>query len=401
MNKIILGIALVFISFWSCHKSSQKLQEKIDNSVPVASMISHQKSVEVNIDLNKDCLPFDSLMTKVSYVKLETTGDNLVGGISQILFVDDKIIIVDAEKSKSITVYDGKGHFLYKIGTLVQGLMEYGSLDHVAFTPGKEMLVITDLKSGRLKYYSIDGRYVKSVKLPYWFSRCEFITDNLIAGFSLAGNVISERNKKYKPLLIVTDLWGNISCSNFQSYYKKEFTSSILEPLRKFEDRVLYNNPNTDSIFLLTPNGIELAYHLNIKGAKPIVQNEDITNKLLDEQHQNNPFFYGDFIELKDGAIFYIYELGLKWYRFGIYSNTKQRTFSCNGLLQNPFFYFFTLESKARYKDNTVVVDMRPDIILAYRDELYRLGKKEEIDEFYKDLTEDSNPVLFFYELKF
>lgn len=44
---------------------------------------------------------------------------------------------------------------------------------------------------------------------------------------------------------------------------------------------------------------------------------------------------------------------------------------------------------------------MRPDIILAYRDELYRLGKKEEIDEFYKDLTEDSNPVLFFYELKF
>ena len=70
-------------------------------------------------------------------MKLETTGDNLVGGISQILFVDDKIIIVDAEKSKTITVYDGKGHFLYKIGTLVQGLMEYGSLDHVAFTPGE------------------------------------------------------------------------------------------------------------------------------------------------------------------------------------------------------------------------------------------------------------------------
>ena len=32
MNKIILGIALVSISFWSCHKSSQKLQEKICSS---------------------------------------------------------------------------------------------------------------------------------------------------------------------------------------------------------------------------------------------------------------------------------------------------------------------------------------------------------------------------------
>ena len=221
MNKIIFGMTLVSISFWSCHKSSQKLQEKIDNSVPVASMISHQKSVEVNIDLNKDCLPFDSLMTKVNYVKLETTGDNLVGGISQILFVDDKIIIVDAEKSKTITVYDGKGHFLYKIGTLVQGLMEYGSLDHVAFTPGKEMLVITDLKSGCLKYYSIGGIYVKSVKLPYWFSESEFLTDNLIAGFWSGGTVIPGENKNYKPLLVITDLFGNVSSSAFQSYYKK------------------------------------------------------------------------------------------------------------------------------------------------------------------------------------
>ena len=400
MNKIILGMTLVSISFWSCHKSSQNLQEKIENSTPVASMISHQKSVEVNIDLNKDCLPFDSLMTKVSYVKLETTGDNLVGGISQILFVDDKIIIVDAEKSKTITVYDGKGHFLYKIGTLVQGLMEYGSLDHVAFTPGKEMLVITDLKSGCLKYYSIGGIYVKSVKLPYWFSESEFLTDNLIAGFWSGGTVIPGENKNYKPLLVITDLFGNVSSSAFQSYYKKEYTSTILEPIRHFNDRVLYNNPNTDSIFLLTPNGIELAYHLNIKGAKPMILNENITDDLLREQRRNNPFFNGDFIELKDGAIFHIFESGFPGYRFGIYSNAKQRTFCCDGFRYSPFFCFFDAP-KARYGDNTVVVDIRSDIALACKDELYKLGKKEEIDEFYKGLTEDSNPILFFYELKF
>ncbi len=137
MNKIILGMTLVSISFWSCHKSSQNLQEKIENSTPVASMISHQKSVEVNIDLNKDCLPFDSLMTKVSYVKLETTGDNLIGEISQLLFVDDKIIVVDVWKSKIITVYDMKGHYLYKIGSQGQGPQEYAFFTHVSLTPDK------------------------------------------------------------------------------------------------------------------------------------------------------------------------------------------------------------------------------------------------------------------------
>lgn len=398
--KISLSLFIIVALFLSCRKNSQNLTKEI-GGISILKNIKESvgESVEVHIDLNNHCLPFDSLMKKVSYVKLETTGDNLIGGISQLLFVDNKIIVVDAEKSKTITVYDGKGHYLYKIGTFGQGPMEYGSLDHVAITPDKEMLVLTDLSSRRLTYYNIDGNYVKSVKLPYWFSNCEFITDNLIAGHWSGGTVIPGENKDYKPLLVVTDLLGNVSSSAFQSYYKKDFTSTILEPLRKFEDRVLFNNPNTDSIFLLTPTGIKLAYHLNIKGAKPIVQNEDITNKLLDKQHQNNPFFYGDFIELKDGAIFHIFELASKWYRFGIYSKAKQRTFSCNGLLKNPFFYFFNAP-KARYGDNTVVVDARPDIILVYKDELYRLGKKDEIDELYKDLTEDSNPILFFYELK-
>ena len=400
MNKIILGIALVSISFGACHKSSQKLQEKIDNSVPIASMISHQKFVEVNIDLNKDCLPFDSLMTKVNYVKLETTGDNLIGEISQLLFVDDKVIVVDVWKSKIITVYDMKGHYLYKIGSQGQGPQEYAFFTHVSLTPDKKMLVITDMGSTSLKYYSIDGQFIKSIKCPYWFTTSEFVTDNLIAGFTDGGNVISDENEDYKSLLVVTDLLGNVSSSAFQSYYRKEYTSTISEPIRKFENRVLYNNPNTDSIYLLTSNSIELAYHLNIEGAKPMIINEDITNDLLREHRRNNPFFNGDFIELKDGAIFHIFKSGFPGYRFGIYSNAKQRTFCCDGFRYSPFFCFFDAP-KARYGDNTVVVDTRSDIALAYKDELYKLGKKEEIDEFYKGLTEDSNPILFFYELKF
>lgn len=381
----------------SCKESTRNFSRKTEG---VSLLTNLEKAIEVNIDLNNDCLPFDSLMTKVSYVKLETTGDNLIGEISQLLFVDDKIIVVDVWKSKIITVYDMKGHYLYKIGSQGQGPQEYAFFTHVSLTPDKKMLVITDMGSTSLKYYSIDGQFIKSIKCPYWFTTSEFVTDNLIAGFTDGGNVISDENEDYNPLLVVTDLLGNISSSAFQSYYRKEYTSTIFEPIRKFEDRVLYNNPNTDSIYLLTSNSIELAYHLNIKGAKPMIINEDITNDLLREHRRNNPFFNGDFIELKDGAIFHIFESGFPGYRFGIYSNAKQRTFCCNDIRYNPFFCFFDAP-KARYGDNTVVVDTRSDIALAYKDELYKLGKKEEIDEFYKGLTEDSNPILFFYELKF
>ena len=395
--NILLSLLVLVILLLSCKESTRNFSRETEG---VSLLTNLEKAIEVNIDLNNDCLPFDSLMTKVSYVKLETTGDNLIGEISQLLFVDDKIIVVDVWKSKIITVYDMKGHYLYKIGSQGQGPQEYAFFTHVSLTPDKKMLVITDMGSTSLKYYSIDGQFIKSIKCPYWFTTSEFVTDNLIAGFTDGGNVISDENEDYNPLLVVTDLLGNISSSAFQSYYRKEYTSTIFEPIRKFEDRVLYNNPNTDSIYLLTSNSIELAYHLNIKGAKPMIINEDITNDLLREHRRNNPFFNGDFIELKDGAIFHIFESGFPGYRFGIYSNAKQRTFCCNDIRYNPFFCFFDAP-KARYGDNTVVVDTRSDIALAYKDELYKLGKKEEIDEFYKGLTEDSNPILFFYELKF
>ena len=395
--NILLSLLVLVILLLSCKESTRNFSRKTEG---VSLLTNIEKAIEVNIDLNNDCLPFDSLMTKVSYVKLETTGDNLIGEISQLLFVDDKIIVVDVWKSKIITVYDMKGHYLYKIGSQGQGPQEYAFFTHVSLTPDKKMLVITDMGSTSLKYYSIDGQFIKSIKCPYWFTTSEFVTDNLIAGFTDGGNVISDENEDYNPLLVVTDLLGNISSSAFQSYYRKEYTSTIFEPIRKFEDRVLYNNPNTDSIYLLTSNSIELAYHLNIKGAKPMIINEDITNDLLREHRRNNPFFNGDFIELKDGAIFHIFESGFPGYRFGIYSNAKQRTFCCDGFRYSPFFCFFDAP-KARYGDNTVVVDTRSDIVLAYKDELYKLGKKEEIDEFYKGLTEDSNPILFFYELKF
>ena len=396
MKRYILFILLVMLLL-SCKKSYRNFSGRAENISPLVNI---EKVVEVHIDLNNDCLPYDSLMPEVNYVKLETTGENLIGEISQLLFVDDKIIVVDVWKSKIIAAYNMKGHYLYRIGSQGQGPQEYSFFTHVSLTSDKKMLVVTDMGSASLKYYTIDGQFVQSVKCPYWFTTSEFITENLIAGYYSGGNVISDENDDYKPLLVVTDLLGNVSSSAFQSYYRKEYTSTISEPIRKFENRVLYNNPNTDSIYLLTSNSVELAYHLNIKGAKPMIINEDITNDLLREHRRNNPFFNGDFIELKDGAIFHIFESGFPGYRFAIYSNAKQRSFSCNGIHYNPFFHFFDAP-KARYGDNTVVVDARPDIILVHKDELYRLGKKEEIDELYQDLTEDSNPVLFFYELKF
>lgn len=377
--------------FFSC----QEIRKSPDSSL----MYESENMIELDIDLNKNSLPYDSLMDFVKFVKLETTGNNLIGSISQILFSQNKIIVVDWEVSKSITVYDESGRFLNKIGALGQGPEEYVFLRHVALTPDKSMVVVLDMDSRSMKYYSIDGHFIKSEKTPFWFSHCEFITDNIIAGEYNGGNLLPEHKNQYKPQLVTTTLQKKVCNSGFQSYYSKNFAATTLMPLRKFEEEVFYSPPFSDTIYQVTQNRIQARYLLKIQGTTPFVIDENTTKKSWDEYINKNPFFNGDIIELKDAAIFHIFEPHLKWLRFAIYSKRQKKVFTCDGALHSPFFYLFDAP-KARYKENMIVVDTRATFILDGKHAFYQLGEKSVIDNLYHDLTEDSNPVLFFYKIK-
>ena len=388
---IICAIAasIPFICCKEVRKDSQSLLCRSDNEM-----------LELEIQLDRNSFPFDSLMDFVSLVKLETTENNLVGSVSQILFARNKIVVVDSYVSKTITVYDKSGKFLNRIGTLGQGPGEYSYLGHVTLTPDKSMVVVVDMGSGYLKYFGLDGNFVKSKKTPFWFSSCEFITDEIIAGNYDGGNTLyGENNSQYKPQLIITNLQGNVFHSGFKSYYNKKFTMSTMMPLRKFEDEVFYSPPFSDTIYHLTQKGIYPKYHLNMSRTKPLIINADMTNESYNEYTENNPMFNGDIIELKDASVFHFFECYSNWFRFAIYSKKLNKVFSCTGTLKNPFFYLFTAP-KARYKDNMLVVDASSANILMSKNTFYKLGEKKVIDDLFCDLTEDSNPVLFFYKVK-
>ena len=392
MKIYCLWLAYLYcICFFSCKELHK------ESSLPLET--AESKMLELDIDLDKNTLPFDSLMDFVSFVKLETTEDNLIGGISQILFVNNKIIVVDFDVSKTITVYDESGKYLNNIGKLGQGPGEYAYLGHVFLTPDRSTVVVVDMGSGNLKYFGLEGNFIKSVKFPFWFSRCEFINDNIIAGHYSGGNMVQKNNVSYKPQLIITDLKGNILSSGFQSFYSKNFTSTTFMPLRKFDNEVIYCPPFSDTIYHVSEKGLCPLYHLNIQRASPIIIDNNTTDNSWEEYKENNPFFNGEIIELKDVTMINISERYKNWSRFIIYSKKQDKIFSCTGTLSNPFFRIFSVP-KARYKDDMIVVDERASNIIANRNIFYQLGEKNIVDKLFKDLIEDSNPVLFFYKIK-
>lgn len=378
--------------FASCNKQS--------NNTASHTISKDIQPTEIAIDMDSELtLPFDSLIELTSIVKLETTKDNLIGDISQILFTNEKMIIVDRETSKSISVYDTSGKLINKIGGLGQAPNEYAFLWQISLIPDKSILAITDMGSQKVKFFNLDGNFINAVNQPYWFESCEFIDNKKIAIHSSRGIGISSKDNCL-PQLVVTDLEKNISYHDFESKETKSFNFTTLDPLRKFENKILYNPSYTDTIYQVESETLSPYYYLNIKNKKPFIVDDGTTSESFFEEMKNtSAFFGGDYVELQNYAVFEIDEHKINWQRFVIYSKKQNKSFYCNGSYYDTRLRFF-VKTKFLYKEDLLVTYVSAEEILMYKDELYRLCKKEEIDKLIENLREDDNPVLFFYRIK-
>ena len=393
----LLYILLIISTLFGC-KDSFKSQRK----QAFLSETGNSQLIEINFDYDTDCLPFDSLANDVFFIKLETTGNSLIGEISQILFTSDKIIVVDREIAKTICVFDKSGKFLNNIGRLGEGPEEYIDIRHIALSNDSSMIVINN-NTDQLKYYTLSGKFVKNKKMPYRLDGFEFLTEQLIISEFFLGNNV-DNNNQYNPRFLVSDLSGGIIYSAFQSYYKKEFTFSTQSSLWKYGDNIFYNPSYTDTIYCVTPEGLYARYVFKMEKAKSLVIDQNTTDAILLDHHEKYPFFNGDFIDLKDAVYVRFMEARSTWDKFALYSKKQDRSFCCTGDLFNPFFYFW-LTPKTRYEDNYLVSYAHAANIVQRKEDMYRLAvnlpaeKKGMLDKLYNDFTEDDNPVLFFYRV--
>ena len=124
------------------------------------------------------------------------------------------------------------------------------------------------------------------------------------------------------------------------------------------------------------------------------IVNTEQFHKMLEDHY----FFNGDFIELKNFT--YINIMSPWGYPSAVYVHGKKKTYLSSGIGNHPFFAFMGTAPKARYKENCIVIDVQSYQILAQKSQLYNGERyKQLLDSLFENLTEDSNPVLFFYYL--
>ena len=383
--KYIYVIIVLLPFFCSCRPNESRV--KVDIS----------KLEEIIIDPKKGiALPMDSLIKNIFFVKLETKGDNLIGKISQILFVNDLLFVVDNESSKSINVFGMKGDFKYKISHIGNGPGEYVEISNVCIVPGKEQIAILDRPQSRIIYYKYDGQYVSMEEIPFINDYFEYLESGNKA-YEIYGMNDPKLGNNKQNSLIVADSTNNLIYSFFKDIYKPEFHYTKNRTLRKFQGNVYYSPNITDTIYLVKDSTVEAKYHINI-AEKNVTDMKFETSEQFNDLLNDNYFFNGDFIELKDFT--YINVMTPWGYPSAVYVHSKKKVFLNSGVGNHPFFNFLTNEPKARYNENCIVFDVQSYIILASKDKLYGNKKSDPLlDPLFDNLTEDSNPVLFFFHL--
>ena len=361
--------------------------------------LSNEGLTEVYIDMDndEDALPFDSLFELTSVVKLETTDDNLVGDIFDILPLRDKLVVEDMEISQSVTVYDMNGKYLNRIGTFGQGPEEYSFLEYVSADSTAGIVRISDIGGQKVMSFDENGKFLNSIPMPFFAYRCEPLTDDVVVSHLDEGIALDG-----KPRLVISDLQKNVRYSGFPTDLHGDYNLVSLHALRRYGDKVFFVPAyrEQDTIYQVTPDGVLPYYYLNIK-RNGNIKEEDKNNvdKFNEKLESLSAYFIGDFIELKDYAIFGLSEPRSSWQRFAVYSKAKKKCYYCTGN------YFdgrlrFALNPRFPYRDDVFVTYAQAIEVMKFKDEIYRLCKKEDAEALFDGLTEDSNPILFFYRVK-
>ena len=383
---ILMSFSLLFILF-SCNKT-------IRNNAEFEAQVKN-----IIVDLNRNPqLPYDSLISKAVFIKLETNKQNTIGQISQILFVDSLIVVVDSESAQSINIFDLEGRWKCKVGSIGSGPEEFIEISNVVIVPERKWICILDRPQKKILYFDLAGQFISYERQSFMLNYFEYIdTDH--KAFNVIGMYDYAYGKNRGNALIVTNSTNNILYGEFNDTYQIDFDFVINRPLRKFADKVFFTPNMTDSIFIVERDKIVPKYYIDIKtNGMPRLSNKTLTNKKLDDYMKRFFFFNGDFIELKD---FTFLNIATPWsYPFAIYSHEKQDVYLTSGEFTNPLFAFCQFAPMARYQENGIVYPVDPYMLYNSKDEFYKMKAfKTLLDELYEGLDLNSNPVLFIYHL--
>ena len=250
----------------------------------------------IPVSIKEDYLDISSLVDSVVLIPLEATDQSLIGNIDKIICTDDRFYILDKRTSKKLFVFNSQGKFVRCIGQVGRGPGEYLEPSDFVVYPEEDLIIVFDQFGRQLLYYGTDGTFQRNVRLKYILKEIiPAFQDSLL--FAIAGNNRHlEEIAKHDLLLINRE--GKVISKMLPYEYRLNFSSS--NDYQREDSLLLYHPTFSDKIYGVSPQGIRIAYEIDIPKGLPSNFQErsqgDYMNFLnLFERKYN--YFYGGFFK--------------------------------------------------------------------------------------------------------
>lgn len=238
----------------------------------------------INIDNPVD-ISIEQLIGDYDTVRLETTDNSLLGSISQLHIMDDKLYILN-ENGSIIFIFSNTGKFINKIYNVGQGPNEYIRIGNFSVNYINKQIVVTDLFSKKILIYDSEGSHRNTIKLNFLPVRIAPTK----AGFV---HFCSEPNKPDFPNneMNTTNIHFFDKNGNFLSATKQDDTPQRIE-VRSDQSLInlkngtfLYQPVLSDTVYYVDENSVEIKYIFQSNSKYKIPTCQD---------RQNISFVFGD-----------------------------------------------------------------------------------------------------------
>ena len=371
---------------------------------------------EVDLD-NVTISPDDLFLTSSVYkdirtILLETNESCLIGAINKLRVYDNFILILDRGYARSLYVFDKDGRFIRKIGGVGGGPGEYTEATDFTIDKENNTAYLLDRPGRRInKYDIITGRFIHSINLnPIAYS----LNIEYLGGKLYTDAFFSKNADEHYLLRVIEESTGTEEfCLNVMEYHKGiGYTAGTRQVPTFFllvNENIVFFQQFMDQMMEISKDGISSL--ISFKGKdmltsgeiKRVIEKEPLSYFLVDFFPLRKYLELFGFIEQKD-CIHFTYCKGGMPVRFILDKKTKE--VSAFMRFRDDLFsterYYGPLNNLGCYDSNGAYYylpqhDMHLLISSAKESGLQpNLDRLEEI----KNLEEDANPVIFYYEFK-
>lgn len=156
-NILIITLVLSFVSCTNNKKSNETSSASGNNALYV---------IDVDNVVKEELIYFSSYFKDVKTTILETNENCLIGDVKSIRMIDSFIVVTDDHQSGNVFIFDKNGRFIHRLGKVGQGPGEYTYVTDSSIDFERKEIYVFDSYSDNINKYDIaSGDFISSIKI--------------------------------------------------------------------------------------------------------------------------------------------------------------------------------------------------------------------------------------------